>query len=225
MKHYCLLILAWMTLSQLDAQYAQEDFSFEQGQVMDIFFLRGMPDINRDSLFANYREKLSSVAKEYSYEMLQYYRIKSTLQGGSQPTLMILARWDDLQKRFQFMDDIIKLQPRFHEMRRELYSRFDLTIYEVDQDITFSLKSDRYNVATAIWHDCNESIINEWTESIEQIGAEVLLDLTEGMSPMGYRYNPDLFILSEWSSEASYKRYAKELQLPNCVSNINEFQF
>lgn len=229
MKNLTKNILVWMilvfSLVKLDAQYSQETFTVDKDEALDVFFLRGLPEVNRDSLFANYREKLGSVAKRYSYQLLQFYKVNSTLQGGAQPTLMLIAKWDNLPIRLQFVDDIVQKEPRFHEMRRELYSRFDLTTYEMEDDIQYNIKADRYNVATAIWHHCDEAFANNWQHDAVEYGARIVLDLENGISPVGYAYNPDLFILSDWPSEEAYQQFIRDFSLPKCVTNINEFQF
>ena len=149
-------------------------------------------------------------------------------QGGYQPNYMALGKWKSLQQRRDFIEDIPKLVPEFHHMRRGLWSSSDLTYYEMEEDLSFTIDKARYTVVTAYWMKGKrgDKFIRQWKKHCDEQEGEVIVELKNGEAPSGYYYNPDYFFITEWTSKVKYERFIKQLEKldASSITNINEFR-
>ena len=202
------------------------NYSFKKGETLDVFFFLEKEDINKDSLFDVYRKVLFPIAMEYSFQPNKGFGIKETLRGGYQPSFMGFGKWENLKKRREFIREIVKHVPAFHDMRREIWSSFDLTYYELREELNFSVDKTKYTVATAYWGKVCEPFIDQWKALCASHGGKLIIQLEEGESPSGYYYNPDYFLISEWPNSTTFEEFSKQVEKINssCILNINEFR-
>lgn len=209
--------------------YAQDNvktYTFKKGEVLDILLLSTVPDSKE--LFDRYKQTAFPVAFKYSYKSLPGFKIAKRIMGSQSPSSMILGKWDNKEKREGFINNISKEVPDFHQQRLDLFKHFDLTYYVMPKDITFSLQKERIKVVTALWQKDKSdfsAFIAKWQEAILKTGGEIIAQLREGVSPVGYYYNPDLLVIVEWENEQDFQKFVKLYPLESYVSLKNVDQF
>lgn len=57
------------------------------------------------------------------------------------------------------------------------------------------------------------------------MGGKLLIQLKNGQSPFGYRYDPDYFVITSWENEAAFKKFQERNQPMEIqrIEYINEF--
>ena len=229
-----LLFLILITAFDMSSGHAQSGststLEFKKGEVLDVIFFISRADVNRDSLSGVYRKVLFPIAKEFSFQPIPGFAIKKTLQGGHQPSYMVLGKWQDVEKRVKFIDEVVQRVPSFHDMRRGLWHTFYLTYYELEKDIVISKDPSKFKVASALWLSKTgrkgQRFVDEWINSCRSNGGKVVLQLDKGSSPSGYYYNPDSFMITEWTSREKYDGFVRAVNAMDekMIQNINEFQ-
>ena len=227
-----LLLLISMMVFALPSSRAQSktNYEFKRGEVLDVTFFVSRSDINRDSLFGIYRKVLFPIGKEFSFQPIPGFAVKETLQGGHQPSFMALGKWQDVRQRVQFIEEVVRRVPSFHDMRRGLWHTFYLTYYELNSDLKITIDPNKFNVASALWLNKagrrGRQFIDAWINLCRSNGGKVVLQLDNGASPNGYYYNPDSFLITEWPGQMEYDKFAKKVMDMNnsMIENINEFQ-
>jgi len=143
---------------------------------------------------------------------------------------MILGYWDNLELRAQFLQYIDKNKPIFHQDRRDIWSRFDVTYYEMPKDVSFEINREKYNVVTAYWQKSKKGFSRfkkDWQAKVRQAGGTFTIELINGASPFGYYYNPDYLCITEWENKAAFEKFYKQnLQMDHsAVKQVNQFIF
>lgn len=210
MKRKSLLILCFiLPYFPIQAQDQAKTFSFKKGEVMDLIYLSAQPET--DQLFDHYKKTAFPVAFEYSYQPQRGFAVKELTLGMNVSTSLIVGKWGSKEKREGFLDNIVKRVPDFHQQRRKLFEEFALTWYVMPKDVDFSVEGSKLNVATSFWQEdpaTLKSFVRTWKKEIEKAGGKILLELTEGYSPTGYYFNPDVFLLIEWQDRTAFDAFA-----------------
>ncbi|MEQ9266366.1 MAG: hypothetical protein RLN81_14145 [Balneolaceae bacterium] len=205
-----IIIIALFTGSEAYAQNSIKSFEYKKGEVLDILLARLAPD--SEELYSRYRRTAFPVAFEYTFELMPVFSITELTLGNNFPTTFVFGKWSSLEKREGFLADIVDRVPDFHEQRRNTFTYIGLTYYEIPQDITITIDTDKVNIATAFWKNENQNFsafISDWTEEVIKYGGKVILELEEGKSPTGFYYNPDAFYLIQWESKVAFDAFAK----------------
>ena len=195
----------------IKAQDQAKTFSFKKGEVMDLIYLSSQPDT--DQLFDHYKKTAFPVAFEYSYQPQRGFTVKELTLGMNVSNSLIVGKWASKEKREGFLENIVKRVPDFHQQRRKLFEEFALTWYVIPEDLEFSVEASKFHVATSFWQKEAGSFgrfSRNWKKAIEKAGGEILLELTEGSSPTGYYFNPDVFLIIEWQDRAAFDAFAKD---------------
>lgn len=203
-------------------------YSFKKGQAFDILFLILKP--NAEGKFKQYIKDYSPIARKYGYHSLKGFPIKGApTQGNYQPHSMILGYWDNLDLRDKFLQYIDKNNPKFHQDRRDIWSRFDVTYYEMQQDLSFEVDREKYNVVTSYWQKNKKGFQRfkkNWREKVLRAGGTFTLELANGESPLGYYYNPDYLCITTWKSKAAFEKfYQQNLKMDHkAIKQVNQFK-
>ncbi|MDW3645943.1 MAG: hypothetical protein R8P61_02650 [Bacteroidia bacterium] len=211
MKRRSLLIL-WFILPFLpvQAQDQAKTFSFKKGEVMDLIYLSSRPD--SEQLFEHYKKTAFPIAFEYSYQPQRGFAVKELTLGMNLSKSLIVGKWANKEKREGFLNNIVKRVPDFHQQRRKLFEEFALTYYVMPEDLEFSVEGSNFHVATSFWQKDRPTFtrfIRTWKKEVQKAGGKFLLELTEGNSPTGYYFNPELFLIIEWPDRAAFDAFAK----------------
>lgn len=223
------LILIYLISLNCESLFSQDhikSYSFKKGEVFDILILTTKP--NTDSLFNEYRRIAFPYAIKRTYKGLPGFRITENTQGNLEPTSFILSKWNNLENREKFIDEIESFVPDFHQRRRDLWSIFNLTYYEMSEDISFKIDKEKFNVVTAYWQTEKtpfQKFIKRWLQKSQQEGGKTIIKLTNGKSPFGYYYEPDFLVITEWLNRASFEEFKKEnLEMDHKgLKQINQF--
>lgn len=223
-----LAILCLLGLSQisLDAQANIKTFDFKKGEVLDILLLTNQP--KGAALFDNYKKTAFPVAISMGYQPMPGFSIAEYTQGNHHPTSFLFGKWSNLEKREAFIAKIEQKVPDFHKQRRAIWSIFDLTYYEMKEDVSFKMDKDKVIVATAYWEK-NAGAFAKFKKALakktKKMGGKTILELMDGKSPFGYYYQPDYLILTEWKDKATFDAFYQEnLKMKQeGVKHVNQF--
>lgn len=194
-------------------QTATTQYDFTKGEVLDVLLLQQQPET--DELLMDYFKTAFPVAKQYGYRPMTGYKIQKITQGNHMPTSFIFGKWEDLERREAFIEEVKTPIPDFHERRRSIWSYFGLTYYAIEEDLSFQIEAEKFNVVTAYWRKPDTSIDDfhsQWIQQAEENGGELVLSLTGGKSPYGYYHQPEFLTITAWESEEAFTSFLKESQ-------------
>ncbi|MEB3346184.1 hypothetical protein U6A24_11970 [Aquimarina gracilis] len=219
-----LLLCSWV--SETNAQSKITSYSFKKGEVLDILVLTSKPETS--SLFERYKKTAFPVAFKMSYQSLPGFKIDENVAGNHHPKGFILGKWGSIDKREKFLVDIDEEVPDFHEQRRDIFSFFGLTYYEIKEDVNFSVDRSKYNVVTAYWYNNNtmfSEFKNEWLNKVINSGGKTIIELKNGKSPYGYYYNPDYMVITQWDNKEKFENFKKKSLEMNHkgLQHVNQF--
>ncbi|MEW7289318.1 hypothetical protein [Aquimarina sp. 2304DJ70-9] len=219
----CIVLLSSLTLH---AQSNIKSYHFKKGEILDILLLTTKPEGN--ALFKKYRETAFPVAVKRSYKPQPGFKITETTQGNIQPTSFLFGKWNDLENREAFIAEIETFVPDFHKQRRDIWSIFNLVYYEMPNDLAFEINKDKFIVATAYWQKdagAFSKFKKEWLQKAKAKGGKSVLELTQGKSPVGYYYNPDYLVLTQWENKAAFEAFYQEnlTMSHKGVEHVNQF--
>lgn len=220
----CMLSIAiLMTSFNAWAQADKRVYSLRKGEAFDIIFLSTKP--GTEDIQKKYFESAYPVALKSGYKSLKGFKIEETpLMGNFHPHSMILGTWPSMEVRDQFLVDIVKSVPDFHSMRREIWSSFYMTYWEVKEDTEFEVNPDKFTVVTSYWSSQTKSFnayTKKWLTSITANGGKNILKLTNGQSPFGYDYDPDILVITEWESKEGYDAFCEKFR-KNSMTGVKQ---
>jgi len=191
-------------------QAKQKSFDFKKGEVLDILLIK--TKANTRELFDIYKKTIFPVGVEYTFQPQPSFAIKKITIGHHTPNSMIIGKWENIRKREGFLNNIVKRVPDFHEQRRGLFEYFGLTFYKMEKDIKFSVDSDKFNIGNAFWGRDKKSLefYRKWEHKVKKAGGEIILKLENGVSPVGYYYNADVFYIIAWKNKDTFEMFAKK---------------
>ncbi|WP_299452463.1 hypothetical protein [uncultured Microscilla sp.] len=228
MRILLLLCFMWVHTFTLSAQSDKLTYHLKKGQVFDLLLLRMKPGVQEKT--KNYIQTFIPIGKKFGYHSLKGFPVKeSPTQGNYHPQSVILAYWDNLALRKKFLAHVEANYPDFHQKRRNIWSRFDLTYYELKKDISFEIYKKKYTVLTAYWQKDTQGFREfkqAWRKKVRQSKGVIKLELTQGISPFGYDYNPDYFTITQWESKAAFEQfYRANLKMNHqAVKQVHQFK-
>jgi len=208
-------------------QTREQLFAYQKGQVVDFLFINQKP--GTEQALKDYFGSVFPIVKDAGYSPLPGFRIlQSPTQGNYHPDVLAIASWRSLESRARAMRSIEDQVPGFHQRRRDIWSSFDMTVYTMEQDVSFTVSTNKTYTLTAYWEKTGSRFDNfkqEWLRKTRQAGGQVQLELEEGTSPFGYRYQPDYLAITEWESRTAFEKFNKEnLAMDHGpVQHVNQF--
>ncbi|SEM07573.1 hypothetical protein SAMN04487910_4066 [Aquimarina amphilecti] len=226
LKNLALVFLTCVMTTSLFAQSDIKSYTFKKGEILDILLLTTKSGTEKD--FNKYKKTIFPFGIKKTYKPLPGFGIKKTTQGNIQPASFILGKWDDLKNREEFLAQIEGVVPDFHLQRRNIWSLFNLTYYEMPKNTSFEIDRNKYNVVTSYWKKETTSFkkFKElWLQKAKENGGKKILQLTNGKSPLGYYHNPDILVITQWDSKEEFDVFYKENLKMNHkgVLHINQF--
>ncbi|MEP1095797.1 MAG: hypothetical protein ABJG78_11850 [Cyclobacteriaceae bacterium] len=226
-NNYLLLITLCLLSLSMQAQGDIKSYSLKKGQAFDILLFNTNPEAKET--LGRYFKSAIPVAVKNGYMPQKGFKVdQPPLQGNYWPRTVIIGLWEDFDKREQFALSITDEVPDFHEMRREIWTSFNLTYWEVQQDYSFEVNPEKFNVLTAYWSSDDTTFPKfrkEWLKQVEKFGGNKLIGFFKGSSPFGYEYNPDHLTITEWESKEAFDRFQqKNLEMNHeGVKHVNQF--
>ncbi|MDH7447460.1 hypothetical protein [Aquimarina sp. 2201CG14-23] len=226
LKTHYLVCFTFLVSTGVFAQSTVKSFSFKKGEILDILLLTTKSGTEKD--FDKYKKTAFPVAFKKTYTPMPAFGIKETTQGNIQPANFIFGKWNDLKNREQFISEIESVVPDFHVQRRNIWSLFSLTYYEMPRDVSFKIDRNKYNVATSYWKKDAVSFkkfTELWLQKSTAKGGKKIIQLTNGKSPIGYYHNPDLLIITQWESKKEFDAFYEENLKMNHkgILHVNQF--
>lgn len=221
-----MLVCTALFLGGITMSAQSRTLTFKKGEVLDILLFTGKPDFSK--LFPRYKETAFTFALKTGYQPQPILTITETTLGGIQPGSFVFGKWTNLASRKKFLNEITTKVPDFHEQRRAMWSSFYLAFYEMDKDVSFDINPEKVIVATAYWKDDSGSFMNfkkEWLNKVQSNGGNVVLELNDAMSSVGYMYKPDYMVLTTWNDRAAFDAFANASMKmgEKGIENVNQF--
>ncbi|MEX0300042.1 MAG: hypothetical protein AB3N28_13300 [Kordiimonas sp.] len=192
------------------AKAVETSFKFEKGRVLDILYL--IRKDNPREAYQRYFKEVGPFAIELGYKPLSGLSVvgKPTT-GNIYPDVVAFGTWPgDFEDRASHLKTLMKQVPDLHSRRMDLWSSFNMSWYELTEDITLTIDSEKYYVLSAYWQE-NEAAFKRFVKAYKSAaasaGGEVVLELTDGQSPFSYMHKPELVLISEWESEQVFKEF------------------
>ncbi len=222
------ILLTGLICPGLQAQSEKKSYELKKGQVFDIIFLTNKPEV--EDKLQDYFKRAFPLANADGYHGLGGFGIKENRQGNYHPKTMVFGYWNDLEGRERFLNTVKTNMPDFHEMRRQIWSTFALTYWEMQEDLSFEVDLSHYNVVTAYWKKNGQSLAGfqkEWQTKAKKAGGKTIVTFTEGTSPFGYHYAPDYLIMTSWASQEAFEAFYNEnLKMDHsAISHVNQLTF
>lgn len=202
-------------------------FTFQKGQAVDFLFLTQKPETEK--LLEDYFGAVFPIVKEAGYQPRPGFGIsQSPTQGNHHPSRLVIASWRDSASRQRAMGSIESQVPDFHQRRRDIWSTFDMSVYEMEQDVSWTVSSEKTYVLTAYWQAEGgpfTTFKQQWLQGAKRSGGRLVVELEDGMSPFGYHYNPDYMAIVEWATPAAFEAfYETNLAMDHrSVQHVNQF--
>lgn len=226
--HFAHFTLALFALSSLYLARAQvTTISLKKGEAFDLLLLTYNDEAEKER--KEYFEKAVAEAETWGYKPRYYGHLTAPpTQGNYWPEYFLMASWDNYDKRVEFIDYINKKYPVFKQRRRKIWPTFHLTYWKVSEDQEFVMDPEKCYIATCYWSSEDKafsSFKSKLQAEINQHGGKVIAAFTDGTSPFGYHYNPELFTIVEWRSKEDFDLfYHSNLALDHKgVENVNQF--
>ncbi|MBO3697676.1 hypothetical protein [Roseivirga sp. E12] len=222
-----IIALLFSSALTIKAQSNLKTYSYKKGQVLDIILLNTKPEAQEE--LAYYFKTALPVATKYGYKGQGGLALKSSpSQGNYHPESLIFGVWNSLKQRKDFLTNIEDVMPEFHQARRNIWSSFNMTFWEMKSDLSFTVDTDKFNVATAYWKSDEGDFgkfKKSWDALAKRTGGKEILALTNGESPFGYYYNPDYMVITQWNSKSDFEKFLKEnLEMKHDgVKHVNQF--
>lgn len=210
------------------AKAVETSYKFEKGRVLDVLYL--IRKDNPREVFQRYFKEVGPYALELGYKPLDGINVvgKPTT-GNIYPDVVAFGSWPGgFKERAAHLKKLMKQVPDLHSRRMDLWPLFNMTWYEMKEDVTLTLDSEKYYVLTAYWQE-NKSAFQGFEgmhkSALAKAGAKVVLELTDGQSPYSYMHNPELMLISEWENEAAFKAFHAKNSATNrrAVKHVIEF--
>lgn len=182
-------------------------FEFKKGEVLDLLYLN--TKLNTDSLQGVYFKVAFPVAQKNGYTPLGGLGVTDVpFQGNYHPEVVALGKWPSVDQREVALLALEQEVDRFHTMRREIWSTFNLAYYELEEDLVLEILSDEYYVITNFWKKDDDktfdSYVESWNARVESSNGSHVVQLKEGKAPFGYRFNPDYTSITAWKSASDF---------------------
>lgn len=222
-------VYAVATLMVSSATFAAEKtYTLEAGQVIDFLFLTRRPN-SEEALKAYARDAIAE-ARALDYKGLGGFSLtRRPTQGNYFPESLIMGAWPgDFKDRADALDSLLEAVPDLYQRRLDIWSRFDMTNYELKEDKSFTVDTDKIQILTAYWLKDEEGFERfkaKFLSTAWSTGADIKLELTDGRSPFGYEYVPHYTVLAEWDTQAEFDRFleANLAMDHSSVRHVNQF--
>lgn len=214
--------------AQAQDKALEQTYVFEAGQVIDFLFLTRRPN-SEEALIAYARAAISE-ARALDYKGLGGFNItRRPTQGNYYPESLIFGGWPGgFDDRVEVLAQLKEMVPDLYERRLDVWSRFDMTNYQLDEDKSFTVRRDKIQVLTAYWQKDGakfDAFKQEFLMKAKATGGVVKLELTDPRSPFWYDYTPEYTVIAEWDNQAAFDVFLKQnLAMDHSgIKHVNQF--
>ena len=200
----CLFCFSFAT--SLSGQAKPKTITLTKGQAFDIILFNNNPAAKAER--KDYFQRAFPIARSFGYKPSASFGVAETpTRGNYHPDFLVTGTWPSVSARALALEALQSGMADFDEMRRKVWSSFNMTYYEVKEDLTITTDTTKYYVATTFWKEKPgrfAKFLRKWEARQQQFGGKVLITLSDGASPFGYYYNPDYLVITEWASEEAF---------------------
>lgn len=226
----CLLLSLALISISIKAQANTKMYVLKKGQIFDVLLRSNNIEASQETKDKFNREVIP-IALEQGYQIMPsgLYFEPVAIQGNYSPGHMVLGGWEGLKARENAMQVLAKELPYFHQIRRELWTTLFSTYFEIEEDVSFSIREDKFYVVTA-YHQKRErpfrEFKTEWAKNIDESRGLIILELENGESPfIGHLYEPHHFTITEWTNRESFEIFLiRNKQMDHSsIKYVNQF--
>lgn len=217
----------------ITATMAQPDiktYSLKKGQIFDVL-LRNNNGKASEQAKTQFDSEVLPRAFKLGYQALPHglYFEQVAVQGNYSPGHMVVGGWANLEARENAMQTLVKEVPDFHQIRRELWTTLFACYFEIEENMNFSIESDKVYIVTAYKYKDNkpfEKFVEVWKQKVSEAQGKVILELKDGTSPfIGHYFEPNHFTITEWPTRKNFEKFLDENLKMNhsSVKYVNQF--
>jgi len=221
----CLWLLA---PAPLLADEGEKTFTFAKGQVLDVLYLTRRP--NTDEALQTYFKTLGPIARKLKYTPLGAVRVAGKpSQGNLYPNVVAFGSWPgDFADRDEAYRNLLLEEPDLQGRRMDIWSSFNMTQYEVREDIILTMDKAKHYVWTAYWlKDAGDlrAFQKAFMDTLEATSGRSKMVLAGGRSPFGYEFEPHLVVVAEWDSILDAAKFTDASKALNArgVRHVTQF--
>lgn len=203
-------------------------FTFDKGQVLDVLYLIRRPDTG--AALQDYFKEIGPVARKLNYTPHGGLGVSGKpAQGNFMPDVVAFGTWPgDFSDRDAAYGRLLEEAPDLHSRRMDIWSSFNMTQYELGEDISLTMGKAKHYVLTAYWLedagnlDAFQAML---METLSATSGTAKMVLTGGRSPFGYAFTPDLVVFSEWDNVLDAAKFTGASKALNShgVVHVNQF--
>lgn len=231
MKKLFTLTATFLWLLGPNAATAADDiktYTFTKGQVLDVLYLVRRPDTG--AALQDYFKTAGPIARKLSYTPHGAVRVAGKpSQGNFSPDVVAFGTWPgNFTDRDSAYQQLLSELPDLQSRRMDIWSNFNMTQYEIAEDINLTMDKAKHYVLTAYWLK-DSSDINAFQKmflkTLNASSGTSKMILVGGRSPFGYAFTPDLVVVSEWDNVLDAARFTDASKALNTsdVLHVNQF--
>jgi len=228
-KCIILFLIFWLSCLLAVGQEKSKVFKIKKGEVLDLLYLNTKPEV--DALLDQYFKTAFPVAGKHGYTPLGGLAVKETpIQGNYHPEVLAFGKWPSEEDRIVALSALETEVEGFHQMRRAIWSTFNVVYFELQEDLKIEISPERYYVVTNLWKKGNaaafQSYLRSWESKVDDMKGSILINLKDGKAPFGYRFTPDYVSITAWESKAEFEKFleiSKKMDRES-LQHINQFR-
>ncbi len=231
MRKFFTLIIACFCFLVPTAMVSGQDiktYTFDKGQVLDVLYLTRRPDTG--AALQDYFKTAGPIARKLKYTPHGAIRVASKpSQGNLYPDVVAFGTWPGgFADRDSAYRRLLTELPDLQSRRMDIWSSFNMTQYELNEDVVLTMDKAKHYMLTAYWlEDAStlDAFEASFIEALQATSGTSKMLLTGGRSPFGYAFTPDLVVISEWDNildQAKFVDASKRLNTLG-VSHVNQF--
>lgn len=204
--------------------------TLKKGQIFDVLPLKFNKEARPESVAKYLRKSVLPRAVALGYIPFPTINVakNTSVQSNYIPDVLVFGGWKDKKTLDNAMKQLESEFSDFHPLRREIWTSFFNTHYELKEDIHFQFSPNKFYVATAYWKQEASnlnSLLIKTKNNVKTFGGKIILELSDGYSPYGYYYNPDYFYITEWESKDDFMKFMNKHQSEEkqSLKHINQF--
>ena len=225
-KTLVLLMLAFLGSKTL----AQSPYklSFQKNKVLDVLLGTTKPESHDKQQL--YFDDVFPVAQEAGFSGIQAIGIpESPTLGNYHPQFLAFGQWASFKARKDGMEQVQEKIPDLYQRRKDIWSTFYMTVYELKEDIEIEFLVDKIYVFTAYWLNNaqqTETFIQGFSKEVSSQKGKIVLGLTQGKSPVEYYYSPDYVVITEWNTQADFEQFMHKSAQKTIkeLKNVHQFK-
>lgn len=177
------------------------EITFKKGTLVEVALLTIQPG-KESQFYEEYFSQALPLAPKYGARPIGSFMVEKRDQGNSPAQMVIFFEWESLEKKRAFEKDFDFL--KIVNIRNDALSFLNTGYFQVDKDITYSLKESGTYEFAALWLDPNNAQkLEQYFQAVLPLASDpkIQFELIAQLSSLGVEdknYHPNIIFFSEW---------------------------